>query len=169
MKQHQWQPCSAVRFGQVQSSQSMPPASNNHLPQLQCASCNAPIVVSSLWLWSSLSACGCCCIACLPACPCSSSGLAGIAHDTHLGNVQLATSAACNAVVVVVVVLPMREMARALCLFGYFMPFAMACLCFSPFLPLPLLVCLSDNKDDKISRKNHKLCVYVWKNNIAQM
>lgn len=62
-----WQPCSAVRFGQVQSSQSMPPASNNHLPQLQCASCNAPIVVSSLWLWSSLSACGCCCIACLPA------------------------------------------------------------------------------------------------------
>lgn len=27
----------------------------------------------------------------------------------------------------------------------------------------------ADNKDDKISRKNHKPCVYVWKNNILQI
>lgn len=148
MKQHQqqqqqqkWQPWSAVRFGQVQSSQSMPPATTCH----NCNVLHAMLPLwCRLWLWSSLSACGCCiaCLpaACLPACPCSSSGLSGIAHDTHLGNVQCA---ACNAIVV----LPMRErereMERALCLFGYFMPFAMGCLCLSPpppHLPACLII-----------------------------
>lgn len=113
----------------------MPPATTCH----NCNVLHAMLPLwCRLWLWSSLSACGCCIACCLPACPCSSSGLSGIAHDTHLGNVQCA---ACNAIVV----LPMRErereMERALCLFGYFMPFAMGCLCLPPTcLPACLII-----------------------------
>lgn len=157
MKQHQWQPCSAVRFGQVQSSQSMPPATTT------CHNCN--VLHAMLPLWCRLSGSG---QVLLPAAAASPACQPAHVHPQVLLALPMTlTWATCN-------VCSLQRSRRRSSHERDGKSFVLIWLlyAFRPWLvsvSLPLPVCLSDNKDDKISRKNHKLCVYVWKNNIAQI
>lgn len=150
---HQWQPCSAVRFGQVQSSQSMPPATTT------CHNCN--VLHAMLPLWCRLSGSG---QVFLPA---AAASPAHVHPQVSLALPMTLTWATCN-----VCSLQRSRRRRRSSHERDGKSFVLIWLLYAfchVSVSLPLLVCLSDNKDDKISRKNHKLCVYVWKNNIAQI
>lgn len=163
MKQNQWQPCSAVRFGQVQSSQSMPPATTT------CHNCN--VLHAMLPLWCRLSGFG---QVFLPAAAASPACQPAHVHpQVSLALPMTLTWATCNVCSLQRSRRRRRRSSHERDGKSFVLIWLLYAFChgLSLFLSLslPLLVCLSDNKDDKISRKNHKLCVYVWKNNIAQI